>query len=395
MSAVILKPDREKSLLRRHPWVFSGAVDRIEGNPGSGDTVDVISSVGLLLGRGAYSPSSQIRVRIWTFDPNETVSPEFFQSRIQRALHLRRSLGLLHPEGACRVVHGESDGLPGLIVDRYADYLVCQFLTAGTERWKSDILVSLTELLPSAGIYERSDVEARGREGLQPLAGHLLGREAPELLMIHEGPCRFAVDIRRGHKTGFYLDQRDNRALMATYARGAEVLNAFAYTGAFGIHALKAGAARVTHVESSHDALDLARHNLELNGLEAVAAEHIEGNVFQVLRQYRHTGRHFDLIVLDPPKFVEAQSHLERASRGYKDINLLAFRLLDPGGFLFTFSCSGLMPQPLFQKIVADAALDAGREAHILHRLGQSADHPTALAFPEGSYLKGLICRVV
>ncbi|MBN1102252.1 MAG: class I SAM-dependent rRNA methyltransferase, partial [Deltaproteobacteria bacterium] len=248
MPAIILKPAREKSLLRRHPWVFSGAVKRVEGHPGSGDTVEVISSVGLPLGRGAYSPSSQIRVRIWTFDPDETVSPDFFRSRIQRALHLRRSLGLFHPEGACRVVHGESDGLPGLIVDRYADYLVCQFLTAGTERWRGDILGSLTELLPAAGIYERSDVDARPREGLQPVAGHLLGREPPELLTIREGPCLFAVDIRRGHKTGFYLDQRDNRAVMAPYAQGAEVLNAFSYTGAFGIHALKAGATRVTHV---------------------------------------------------------------------------------------------------------------------------------------------------
>lgn len=394
MSSVILKAGREKSLLRRHPWVFSGAIRQVEGQPGRGETVEVLSSQGRILGRGAFSPHSQIRVRIWTFETEEEVSPAFFRKRIIASVQMRRSLDLLHPDGACRMVYGESDGLPGLIVDRYADYLVCQFLTAGAERWKNVILDSLLEVFPATGIYERSDVQARSKEGLPLTAGPLRGREPPERLTIAEGPCRFAVDVRGGHKTGFYLDQRTNRLRMADFAMGREVLNAFAYTGAFGIHALQAGASRLENVESSPEAVAWSRLNLELNRAVSAPVEHREGNVFQVLREYRDAGRQFDLLILDPPKFVETQDMLGRGSRGYKDINLLAFKLLRSDGVLMTFSCSGLMPPHLFQKIVADAALDAGREAQIIDRLTQAPDHPTSLPFPEANYLKGLICRV-
>lgn len=395
MPTVHLKPGREKSLLRRHPWIFSGAIDRLEGRPEPGDTVEVRSATGMVLGHGAFSQRSQITVRMWTFQPDRGVTADFLHERLASAVEARRTLGLLSPSGACRLVNAESDGMPGLIVDRYTGFLVCQFLAAGVERWKSEIVTHLQTLLSPAGIYERSDAGVRAKEDMGPSTGLLTGLEPPDLVEIEEGPCRFAVDIRRGQKTGFYLDQRENRALVADYAPGAEVLNCFAYTGAFGVWALKGGAKSVQHVESSSDSLGVARHHAHLNDLAPAACEYRAGDVFQVLREYRAAGRRFDLIVLDPPKFVDAQAQLERGSRGYKDINLLACSLLRTGGSLFTFSCSGRMPTDLFQKIVADGALDAGREAQILRRLSQAQDHPTALAFPEGTYLKGFVLRVV
>ncbi len=407
MPSVTLKPGREKSLLRRHPWIFSGAVEKVEGDPEPGETVEVRASDRTPVALGAYSPHSQIAVRIWTFDPTEAVSPAFFGARLTRSLAARQSLisNLPFPVSpslvtrhsslsAYRLVNAESDGLPGLIVDRYAEFLVCQFLSTGAEYWKREFVTVLADLLPFAGIYERSDVDVREKEGLPPATGLLAGSPPPDLVEIDEYACRFAVDLRAGHKTGFYLDQRDNRALVAKYSEGREVLNGFAYTGAFGAWALRGGAVKVTNVESSAAALDLARRNVELNRLEAAKVENVVGDVFHVLRQYRDARRQFDLIILDPPKFAESRSQVEKASRGYKDINLLAFKLLRPGGVLFTFSCSGLITPDLFQKIVAGAALDAGREAQIVQRLTQAPDHPVALNFPEGEYLKGLVCRV-
>ncbi len=411
MSSVSLKPGREKSILRHHPWIFSGAIKKIDGSPGLGETVEVRATDGSPLAWGAYSPQSQIAVRLWTLDPEQPITPTFFRARLDRALAARRALGFdLSPNipsaspvtphasrftphsSAYRLVNAESDFLPGLIVDRYGDYLVCQFLSAGAEHWKPEIIKLLNELVPNAGIYERSDVDVRQKEGLSPVAGVLSGSPPPDLIEIQEGECRFAVDVQHGHKTGFYLDQRDNRSLLAAYSRDREVLNCFAYTGAFGVWALKGGAVKVTNIESSAGLLELAQRNLELNQLDSTKVEHVTGDVFQVLRQYRDSRRQFDLIILDPPKFAESRSQVERATRGYKDINLLAFKLLRPGGILFTFSCSGLIPPDLFQKIVADAALDAGREAQIIRRLTQAADHPVALNFPEGEYLKGLVC---
>ncbi|MCS6910186.1 MAG: class I SAM-dependent methyltransferase [Anaerolineales bacterium] len=395
-----LKSGREKSLLRRHPWIFSGAVERLEGDPQPGDTVEVYAADGRWLARAAYSPRSQIRARVWTFAEDELVTPEFLRSRFARALAARQSSvfslqsSANHQLSAARLVNAESDFLPGLIVDRYADWLVCQFLSTGAEKWKREVVAVLDELVPNAGIYERSDVDVRAKEGLPPVTGVLSGAPPPELVEIEEHGCRFLVDVQRGHKTGFYLDQRDNRALLAGYASGREVLNAFAYTGGFGVLALKGGAAHVINLDSSTAALELAQRNFELSGFDGRRATHHIGDAFAVLRQYRDAGRQFDLIVLDPPKFAESQSQVERAARGYKDINLLAFKLLRPGGLLFTFSCSGVIDSALFQKIVADAAVDAGREAQILRRLAQSADHPVALSFPEGEYLKGLVCLV-
>jgi 23S rRNA (cytosine1962-C5)-methyltransferase len=279
-------------------------------------------------------------------------------------------------------------------VDRYGEFLVCQFLTVGAERWKQEIVQALADIVPVAGIFERSDADARAKEGLDSTTGLLAGSEPPETIEIHEGPSRFLVDVRAGHKTGFYLDQRDNRAVVAEYSRGAYVLNAFCYTGSFAVAALRGGAKHVVDVDSARAALELGRRNLTLNALHAKAVEDVEGDVFQVLRRFRDARRFFDLIVLDPPKFAESMGQLGKASRGYKDINLLAFKLLKPGGYLFTFSCSGVMPEDLFQKIVADAALDAGRIAQIVRRLHQAPDHPVLLSFPEAAYLKGLVCRV-
>jgi 23S rRNA (cytosine1962-C5)-methyltransferase len=395
MKAILLKRGREKSLMRRHPWIFSGAIARVEGNPHAGETVDILTAEGALLARGAYSPRSQMTVRVWTFDPQEEVTPEFFAGRIARAAASRTALMVGEGPPGVRLVNAESDGLPGIVVDRYGEFLVAQFLTTGAEYWKAAVAEALSRFEGVSGVYERSDADVREKEGLPKIAGVLAGAEPPDLLEIREGECRYLVDVKRGHKTGFYLDQRENRAMIAEFARDAAMLNCFSYTGGFGIAALAAGAAAATNVDSSAPALELARRNAELNGIDESKLENVEGDAFAVMRAWRDEGRMFDLIVLDPPKFAESKAHLPRASRGYKDINMLAFQLLEPGGILFTFSCSGLMEPELFQKIVSDAALDAGCEAQIVRRLAQAADHPTLLSFPESSYLKGFICRVV
>ncbi len=391
MSSIILKPSRESSLLRKHPWIFSGAIDKVEGNPSSGETVDIFSAKRQWLARGAFSPQSQIRVRVWTFEERKKIDDDFFRKKISRALALRNEL--LPDACACRLVYGESDGLPGVIVDQYGKFLVVQFLSAGSERWKAEIISLLNEIHPNEGIYERSDAGVREKEGLPLRKGLLSGNEPPEFIEVPERDCRFLVDVRNGHKTGFYLDQRESRALVARYAKGNKALNCFSYTGAFGVAALKAGAERIVNIDSSADALALAEKHIRLNNLNPSKVENIEGDVFSVLRKFRSEGKHFDMVILDPPKFVESTKHLEKAARGYKDINMLALQIIKSNGLLITFSCSGLLETSLFQKIVADAAIDANREAIILERMTQPADHPVALNFPEGSYLKGLVCK--
>ena len=409
MSTIKLKPGREKSLLRLHPWVFSGAISDVDGNPGAGDTVDVLDSRGGFLARGAYSPVSQIRVRAWTWDPEVVIGPEFFRQRLQSAI-TSRQLPVINAQSSVignqslntehwslntdRLIHAESDGLPGLIVDRYADTLVMQVLSAGAERWRDVIADLLLELTGAARIYERSDAKVRKLEGLPQRTGPLRGPEPPERIQICENGLNFWVDVYRGHKTGFYLDQRANRARVRELARGRDVLDCFAYTGGFTVNALAGGAASVTAVDSSADALSLARENAALNDFPAEGVEWLEADVFKQLRKFRDQGRQVDLIVLDPPKFAPTAAQAHKAARGYKDINLLAFKLLRPGGLLVTFSCSGGISAELFQKILAGAALDAGVHAQIMEYLHQGADHPVALNFPEGAYLKGLVVRV-
>ncbi len=396
MTDILLKPGRERSLHRRHPWLFSGAVREIKGSPASGETVTLRAHDGQFLARAAYSPKSQIAARAWTWDDTESVDEAFIRGRLARAIGARGLVpGGAFDSAAQRLVYAESDGVPGLIVDRYGTVFVLQSLTAGAEFWKTAIVQALVDLYSPKSVYERSDVDVRGKEGLTPAAGLLAGDPIPERVEIMENGRRFLVDVQRGHKTGFYLDQRENRTLLEGFAPGRHVLNCFAYTGGFSLAALRGGALDVVSVESGAEAIALGRENLRLNGFADDRAEWVEGDVFQVLRGYRDQGRRFDLIVLDPPKFAQSAAQVEKAGRGYKDINWLAFRLLNPGGLLFTFSCSGAIDPELFQKIVAGAALDANVDAQIIRRLGQAPDHPINLHFPESEYLKGLVCRVM
>ena len=392
IGTIILKPGRDESLQRHHPWVFSGAVSEVKGNPSPGQTVNVCACDGTWIATGAYSAHSQISVRIWSFTPGETITGLFFRKQLEYAIAARSPLLEGGDLTACRLVNAESDGLPGLVVDRYNDFLVCQFLSSGAAFFKDVIVHQLADITHAKGIFDRSDTDTRTLEGLEPSVGTLWGEDPPELIEITEHGMRFQVDVRRGHKTGFYLDQCENRMAVKEFSKGAEVLNCFSYTGAFGLAALKGGALQVTNIESSPDAVALGLTNAGLNGMDQKFLT-IEDDVFLVLRSLRDADKKFDLIILDPPKFAASAKQVAGASRGYKDINLLAFKLLKPGGTLFTFSCSGHITVELFGKIVADAALDAKREAQIIRRLGQSSDHPVRLAFPEGSYLKGLICK--
>jgi len=390
---VWLKAGREKSLRRRHPWVFSGAIERLDGEAAAGATVEIVSSSGESLGRGAYSPASQIRARVWTFEAVESIDAAFFRRRLARAVESRRRLGLVDSGSACRLVFSESDGLPGLIVDRYGDYLACQFLSAGAEAWRATIVELLAELCAPRGIYERSEGGARHKEGLQSRRGVLAGNEPPRELELVSGGARWSVDIANGQKTGAYLDQQTNRARVAAHAGGGDVLDAFSYTGGFAIACLRAGAKQATLIDSSADALALAERETAANEVQE-RCRFVVANVFDELRAVRDTGARFDVVVLDPPKFVHSADQIPAGSRGYKDVNMLGLALVRPGGVLATFSCSGHVDAALFQKIVAGAAVDAGRTAQILERLAQPADHPVATEFPEADYLKGLILRV-
>jgi 23S rRNA (cytosine1962-C5)-methyltransferase len=397
MPALILKPGREKSLRRHHPWIFSGAIEREVEVTIAGQTVELLSSQGEFLAQAAYSPHSQIRARVWTHEQDEKVDVDFFRKRIITALSVRQKLGLFSsdpsadPLSACRLIHAESDNLPGLIVDRYANCLVTQFLTAGVEYWKEILADLLVELTGIDDIYDRSDAEVRQLEGLPIRIGPLRGNPLDQI-HIKENGLKFNINISQGHKTGFYLDQRHNHLRVRSYARGCDVLDCFCYTGGFAIHALDGGAKTVLALDASAEALELAGKNIALNDLPLEKVEFMEGDVFQSLRRFRDARRSFDMIILDPPKFAQTAAQVEQAARGYKDINLLAFKLLRPGGILVTFSCSGGVSPDLFQKIVAGAALDASVNAQIIEMLSQSGDHPVSLNFPEGAYLKGLVC---
>ena len=391
--AIILNAGREKSLQRRHPWIFSGAVECIDGKPASGDTVAVRDAAGNFLAWAAYNADSQISARVWSWHENELINKTFFRKRIADALAARRTLDLERDSKGMRIIHGESDGLPGLIVDKYGDVLVMQLGSAGPEHWRDTLVDILQELCAPQCIYERSDSDGRELEGLPKRCGVLRGA-LPEKVEVTENGLLFAVDVAAGQKTGYYLDQRNNRALTGTLAAERDVLNCFCYTGGFSLYALRGGAKSVLSIDSSQEALELAQRNVELNGLDASRAEWQCADVFDSLRKLRDQNRKFDLIVLDPPKFAPTAAFAEKASRAYKDINLLGFKLLRPGGLLFTYSCSGGISDDLFQKIIAGAALDAGVDAQIVNKLHAAPDHPVLLSFPEGAYLKGLVLRV-
>lgn len=393
MNKIILKEGREKSLLRRHPWIFSGAIKCVEGSPADGDTVQIYSIQGAFLAHAAYNAHSQIAARVLSWHAEQSIDADFFRVKITQALALRKDLKLANHSTGLRLIHGESDGLPGLIVDQYGDVLVMQIGSAGAEHWRDTCADILQEMCNPVCIYERSDSDSRALEGL-PERNKVLHGNLPESLTIVEHGLHFAVDAAHGQKTGFYLDQRDNRELIGTLAQDKDVLNCFCYSGGFSLYALRGGAKSVLSIDSSNEALQLAQRNVELNGLDAGRAEWQCIDVFQALRKLRDQNRKFDLIILDPPKFAPTAAFAEKAARGYKDINLLGFKLLRPGGMLATYSCSGGINDDLFQKIIAGAALDAGVDAHIVHKLHAAPDHPILLNFSEGAYLKGLVLRV-
>ncbi|MES2414394.1 MAG: class I SAM-dependent methyltransferase [Pseudomonadota bacterium] len=389
MKTIRLREGKEKSLLRRHPWVFDGAIAK--GGADAGETVRVESHDGRFLAWAAFSPASKIRARAWSFDENQRIDDAFFAAQIKRAVAARQLFDIR--SDGLRLVHGESDGLPGLVVDRYADTLVAQFSSCGTERWKSVIVRGLLDETGLSRLYERSDASVRSLEGLPEATGWLAGSGSTAMTLT-EHEWKLGLDIAEGHKTGFYLDQRDSRHKFAQYAkrrRFQRVLNCYCYTGGFTVAALAGGAAHVTSIDSSGPAIERAVANVALNGFDAGRTSMMDADVNASLRQFISAGRTFDSIVLDPPKFAPTAAHAERAARAYKDINRLALTLLEPGGVLFTYSCSGGISADLFHKIVASAGIDAQVDAFISERLGGAPDHPMTVTFPEGEYLKGLV----
>ncbi len=391
MKALHLKAGRERSVQRRHPWIFSGAIEQVDGMPEPGETLLVKNAGGQPIAVAAWSAESQIRARVWSFDPKTRVEAPFFAAVVAGAVKAREALPAARHTNALRLVHGECDGLPGVIVDRYADVLVAQFLSAGAERWREAILDALASATGCEAIYERSDAEVRGLEGLQPRTGFVRGNHEARRCPIVEHGLNFRVDVEAGQKTGFFLDQRDNRQRIRALAAGREVLDAFCYTGGFALSALAGSAKRVLALDSSAPALEVARENLDANALDASRIAFEQVDVFAQQRKLRDAGAKFDLVILDPPKFAPTAAQAKNAARAYKDINLLAFKLLAPGGLLATFSCSGGVSAELFQSIVAGAAADAGVGGRVIERFHGGADHPVALSFPEGDYLKGLL----
>lgn len=395
LAKVMLKEGRKKPVHQRHPWVFSGAVARLQGTPEVGDLVDVVAHDGEFLARGVFNPRSQIVVRLISWDEEEEVDDAFWQRRIERALAGRAGLSACSDTDAYRLVYGESDGIPGFIADRYGEWLVVQFSALAAEVGRSALLHALATMVQPRGILERADATARQKEGLPVREGSVWGASPPETVSIQEGGHPFLVNLLTGQKTGFYLDQRWNRQRVAEVSAGGEALNVFSYTGAFAVYLLHAGVSHIVNLDTSLLALEMCEENLRLNRFDPDRqAEQIQGDAFQVLRVWRDAGRLFDLVVLDPPKFASNARQLQSATRGYKDINLLAMRLLRPGGLLATFSCSGFVSPDLFQKVVFGASVDAGRDVQIVEKLSQGYDHPLLLSFPEGEYLKGLLCRV-
>lgn len=395
-AAIYLVKGREKSVKRKHPWIFSRGISKVEGEPALGETVDVFTHDGKWLAKAAYSPTSQIRARIWSFEKEE-INKAFFVKRFNNAQLLREDIIERDGLTGYRLIAAESDGMPGVTIDRYQNFFVCQLLSAGAEYNKQAIVDALVECFPDCNVYERSDVAVRKKEGLKETTGVLHGEEPPKSVVIEENGVKISVDIVGGHKTGFYLDQRDSRQQAMKYVKDKEVLNCFSYTGGFGLYALKGGAKRVINADVSQPALDTAKFNAELNefDISKKRAVFLNADVFKLLREYRDQGTKFDVVIMDPPKFAESKAQLNGACRGYKDINMLAMQILNPGGTLLTYSCSGLMDQVLFQKIIADAAVDANRQVKFVERFEQAADHPTDTAYPEGFYLKGFACKVL
>lgn len=393
MKKIILKKGREKSLHRKHPWIFSGAIEREDRNIENGEIVEIYSSANQWLAKGTYSKTSQIKVRIWTFDEAENIDSRFIKKKILNANKLREKI-IPENTNAYRIFFSESDGIPGLIIDKYNQNFVCMFLSAGVEKFKMEIIETIKNEFQPENIYERSDSDVRIKEGLEIFKGQLFGKELPEFTEVQENGIKLLVDIKNGHKTGMYIDQRENRKLLRDFSKGKHVLNCFSYSGGFAVNAILGGADKVVNIDSSQDSLNLSKKIFELNNISEDKYENICADVFKSLRKFKEENRLFDLVILDPPKFADSKSSVEKAARGYKDINMNALNIINSGGYLFTFSCSGLISSELFQKIVADAALDAKREIKFIGQMKQAADHPVSSNFPESLYLKGFIAYV-
>lgn len=394
-SKIILHESRDKSLKRKHPWIFSKAIKEVVNEPSNGADINIYDCNNNFLAVAAYSPNSQIRARVWSFNKDEKIDKDFFKAKILKVYEARKLMLEVTAMSACRIIAAESDSIPGLIVDMYNNYLVLEVLSAGTEFHLKEIVAALREVFPEHNIYERSDVEVRKKEGLELRKGVIFGENPPTEIEITENEnMKLLVDIENGHKTGYYLDQRDNRAALAKYCKGKSVLNCFSYTGGFSLYALKGRALKVANVDVSQRALDTAKRNIVLNHLDPGRVKFIKEDVFKFLRNEKAKNNKYDVIVLDPPKFAESRGQLDKACRGYKDINMLAASIINPGGYLMTYSCSGHMTPDLFQKVVADAILDANREGQIVEYLQQASDHPISTAYPEGLYLKGLVVRI-
>ncbi|PST85162.1 class I SAM-dependent rRNA methyltransferase [Pedobacter yulinensis] len=394
MVEIILKKGKEKAAIQRHPWVFSGAVAQIKGKPGNGDVVRLLAFDQEFLGYGFFNGNSRIAVRLMEWDEEKLIDEAWFTARIAQAVSSRRSL-LGSGTDTCRIIFSEADFLPGLIADKYGDFLSLQILSAGMERYKDLLIASLVRELQPKGIFDKSDAAARAHEGLEPSSGSLWGEQPPEFLLIKENGIGYHVNIAEGQKSGFYCDQRENRMLLAGYAKDKTVLDCFSYSGGFSLNALLQGAAHVTSVDSSSLAIETLKQNTALNAFDLSKTEPIQSDVNKQLRAFRDAGRTFDVIVLDPPKYAPSRSALDRAARAYKDLNRLGMLLLNKGGLLATFSCSGAVDLETFKQIIAWAALDAGKEVQVIRQFTQPEDHPVRLSFPEGEYLKGLLVRVL
>lgn len=394
MNRIHLLNGREKAVSRRHPWVFDGAIKEKNAPVNAGETVLLCDSKDNPLALGAWSPASQLRIRVWSFDPQEKIDREFFRRRIADAVDYRKMLGVLEDNGGCRLIYSEADRLPGLIVDLYGNYAAIQFLSAGAEFFRDTITELLLELPFIKGIFERSDASVRKKENLPPRSGQLAGEKVPDVININENGLKFEVKIHEGQKTGFYFDLRSARETIRKFAKGRKVLNMFSYTGGFAVAAFAGGAVSVLNADSSLPALKQAQRNLELNGFTE-NFQNLCGDVFQLLRDLDAKGEKFDMVILDPPKLIPGKSAMIKGCRAYQDLARLGFKLLNRGGVMANFSCSGAMDMPLFQKITADAAIEANVDSRIIHRFEQSPDHPVLLSVPETFYLKGLLSTIV
>jgi 23S rRNA (cytosine1962-C5)-methyltransferase len=395
MIDVILKKGKEKAALQRHPWIFSGAIDKVKGAPENGEIVKVFAADKSFLAYGYYNSQSRVAVRLLEWEEETTVDKDWYQQKLRNAIASRAHVLNNEDTNTCRLVFSEADYLPGLIVDKYADFLSLQILSAGIENVKGDIIDILRAELNPSGIFDKSDANARTHENLEVSQGLLWGENPPEFIEVKENGMRYHINIADGQKSGFYCDQRDNREILAAYTKDKEVLDCFCYSGGFTLNSLKHGAKHVTSVDSSALAIETLKHNLGLNGFTEDQQTSIQSDVNKQLRAFKEEGRTFDVIILDPPKYAPSRSALDRAARAYKDLNRLGMLLLNPGGILATYSCSGAVDLETFKQITAWAALDAGKEVQVIKQFHQPEDHPVRISFPEGEYLKGLLVRVL